>query len=635
MAPTDPPKSGQRDTHGVLKHQSVARPLIIVYGLLLIVVLAAALFSNYALRQIQSPLNRATKSGLTIAGALNELGTNINEIDRLIGNRKGRSRANLASFQTELARLDAATLFESRRIQAAAGTTDVSALMVARDNLSLTLQSISRNEKQLSDAIAVADKTRERIANQVAQGVVLVRERSTSYSIDQSGILRKISELRHNLTTLGLNADAAMASRRKSVLSNADNLYATEIRRAVSIAAQLPNDQGKPEVIQTLAALFSDGRERGNLFDNVAQVIELEAAIQRQVDVLRDQIITVQTLSDQLLRQNNAATVDALLHASQTLKRQQTLIIAATLIGALAGLAVLYRYVYVAVVYRLRDLRQTTLRLSAGDLDAPIHIAGNDEITEFSLALEVFRDNARARAASEQALAIRTEQLEEVNKELDQFAYIASHDLRSPLHSIDSLASFLQEDLADTIPKESASHIELMRARIKRLQGLLDSLLKFSRVGSENHETENVDVDNLIRDNASLLEKPQFKLIFDLQIGHAEIMVTPFAQVVRNLVDNAIKHHDEESGEVKIIARRDETQIYLEVHDDGAGIKPGFHERIFEMFQTLKTRDDAAGSGMGLTFLRKSIHINDGTIRVESNPEEKRGTTFFVTWPLA
>ncbi|MFK8017336.1 MAG: ATP-binding protein [Gammaproteobacteria bacterium] len=608
--------------------------MVVTYGSLVLGVIVIALLSGVALTKLRAPLNRATESGLVIATNLSDLRTVNGKLERMIAQRPARARPDPARFQLAIQQqyhtaMEHATLIESR-----SPTASTAALVSAQSGIRDTLNTLGQAEVQLTATVQQVKTSDATIAENVDATIRLLREHAGFYFDQQPLTLRKLSELRYNVATLSLHAASAEAARDSINVTDDQNLYASALRRATDLASRLPNYEGKRAVLQALSTLFSLGRETDNLFDRAAKVMELEAQMGQQIDTFREQHAQLEALTDALSRSNGNATVETLLQASQALRRQQLLVVTAAIVFSLAGILVLRRYVFQAVINRLRRLKNTTSRLSSGDLSAHIDVSGNDEITELSSALEGFRDNAQARVKSERALARRTEQLVDLNEELDKFAYIASHDLRSPLHGVDSLASFLQEDLADIMPKESARHVELMRARIRRLQDLLDALLTYSRVGREDHPLELIDIDQLVHDNASLLERSEFQFEYELHAGKAKIMVTPFAQVVRNLVDNAVKHHDRESGKIIVATDIREGKLRLRVTDDGPGIPPEFHDRIFEMFQTLNTRDKTEGSGMGLTFLRKTLAQNGGTIRVDSNPEENRGATFVVNWPL-
>lgn len=224
-------------------------------------------------------------------------------------------------------------------------------------------------------------------------------------------------------------------------------------------------------------------------------------------------------------------------------------------------------------------------------------------------------------------------ELTRINEELNSFAYVASHDLKSPLRGIDQLATWIIEDLGENISAETREHLRLMRNRIKRLERLLDDLLAYSRVGRGSGKLEMVDTRALVTDVVALLA-PTIPL--DLQFS--EFMPTfltrrvPLDLVLRNLINNAIKHHDKPRANISVAAWQSDNTIQFSVRDDGPGIHPDYHERVFGMFQTLSSRDDKEGSGMGLAMVKKAVESVGG--RVVLSSDGHNGSTFQFTWPI-
>ncbi len=237
------------------------------------------------------------------------------------------------------------------------------------------------------------------------------------------------------------------------------------------------------------------------------------------------------------------------------------------------------------------------------------------------------------RKAQEQALVLRSVELERSNKELATFAYVASHDLRSPLRGIAQLAEWIVEDMPEGVPPEIAAHIALMRSRVARMERLLDDLLSYSRVGRVEGETAEADVAELCRESFELLAPPPgFRLVLEGDLPRLTTRRTPLAQVFQNLIGNAIKHRDRDDGTITVSARAVRGGYAFTVADDGPGIPPQFHERIFGLFQTLKPRDEVEGSGMGLALVRKQVELYGGQVVVRSE-DGSRGAAFEFTWP--
>ena len=233
-------------------------------------------------------------------------------------------------------------------------------------------------------------------------------------------------------------------------------------------------------------------------------------------------------------------------------------------------------------------------------------------------------------ATLEQRVAERTAALTRSNHDLDQFAYVASHDLRSPLRAIDNLATWITEDAASVLPEPSLVHLHKLRGRIKRMDKLLDDLLAYSRIGRYAYPIDTVDTRRLLNDLIALMAPPGFIFTLDEK---SPVLTTTRASleiVLRNLISNAIKHHHQTSGHVSVTVRELDHFIEFAVTDDGPGIAEEYHTRIFELFQTLKPRDQVEGSGIGLAVVKKIVESQAGAVSVEST--EGGGACFRFTW---
>jgi len=236
------------------------------------------------------------------------------------------------------------------------------------------------------------------------------------------------------------------------------------------------------------------------------------------------------------------------------------------------------------------------------------------------------------RKLSELSLRDNNQQLERSNRDLEDFAYIASHDLKTPLNGIKSAALWLEEDLHD-LSDESRKLLGLMRNRINRMERLLDDLLTFSRVGRTDTAVRETKLADIFDSIIEVLNPPAH-----IQIrveGELPVIVTASAQleqVLRNLVNNAIKHHDKQSGEVVLSGKRAGDFVEFVVRDDGPGILPEFHDKIFQLFQTLKRRDEVEGTGMGLAIVKKLVERQNCRITVHSEGNGT-GTQFRFQWP--
>ena len=236
-------------------------------------------------------------------------------------------------------------------------------------------------------------------------------------------------------------------------------------------------------------------------------------------------------------------------------------------------------------------------------------------------------------------LAARTSELEHSNqelarsnKELETFAYVASHDLKSPLRGIAQLSAWIEEDLASNETSSVIEHTHLLRNRIQRMEKLLDDLLVFYRAGKAEGQITAVDVSQMAREIFEIQNnKPGLHLEIVAPLPSFSTLSTPFELIIRNLFSNAIKHHDKNEGVITVSAKiLDKDYFEFSVSDDGPGIPEKFHQRVFGMFQTLKPRDELEGSGMGLALIKKIVESYGGYITLESSG---RGARFSFSWP--
>jgi PAS domain S-box-containing protein len=250
------------------------------------------------------------------------------------------------------------------------------------------------------------------------------------------------------------------------------------------------------------------------------------------------------------------------------------------------------------------------------------------KIVGVSSVIRDITDRVRADALIEK----QREELLNTNSELEQFAYAASHDLKAPLRAIQNLAEWIAEDIADTASEETQENLALLRGRCDRLDSLLTGLLDYSRIGRAKIQPELIEATDLVADIVEYLSPPpNFTVEGPQKMPAFMAAKVPLEHVLQNLISNAIKHHDRDKGKIVVSAKDLGTHIEFRVQDDGPGIDPAFHERVFGIFQTLRPRDEVEGSGIGLAIVRKAVMANDGVIRVESAPRQ-RGTSLIFTW---
>ncbi len=235
-------------------------------------------------------------------------------------------------------------------------------------------------------------------------------------------------------------------------------------------------------------------------------------------------------------------------------------------------------------------------------------------------------------AELEQKVKEQTLHLETANKDLKDFAYVVSHDLKAPLRAISQLAGWIAQDHADALNSEGKQQIDLLLGRVRRMDNLIDGILQYSRIGRVVETEKQVDLNILVPEVIDLIAPPEdVKVYIDGLLPSIKCEETRLRQVFQNLIENAVKHMNKPGGEVRIACETENDQWRFSVADDGPGIDPKYHEKIFQMFQTLAPRDKIESTGIGLTLVKKIIELNGGKIWVES--ELGRGSVFFFTLP--
>lgn len=247
-------------------------------------------------------------------------------------------------------------------------------------------------------------------------------------------------------------------------------------------------------------------------------------------------------------------------------------------------------------------------------------------------AVEV-TEQVRARQEVEkkaEELAHLTQSLKRSNQDLDQFAYVTSHDLKAPLRAIANLSEWIEEDIADQLSEDSREHLHLMRKRVHRMGALIDGILQYSRAGRVQQLTT-VNVGTLLSDLIEILSPPP-EIVITIEAGMPTLKTEKILleQVFMNLLNNAIKYL--QSSEPKInVSVRDAGKYYqFAVQDNGLGIAPEFHHKIWGIFQRLEARDKVEGTGVGLSIVKKIVESRGGKVWVES--ELGKGATFYFTW---
>lgn len=291
-------------------------------------------------------------------------------------------------------------------------------------------------------------------------------------------------------------------------------------------------------------------------------------------------------------------------------------------------------FVNVVALAQTRDGRQTWLSTNGIPLLNPDGTlrgcrGSHTDISERRRAEEEIR---RLNAELEQRVEERTAQLASANSALNEFAYVVSHDLKAPLRAVSQLAQWVSEDYAAVLDDEGRRKLALMQGRIGRMYNLIDGILWYSRIGRAEEERRPVDLDVLVREVIeSLSPPPQFRITIESPLPVVTADSVRMHQVFQNLIGNAIKYMDKAEGLVSIGCDAEGAYWRFRITDNGPGIDPKYHHKVFGIFQTLVPRDQRESTGIGLALVKKIIEGYGGKVGLRS--QVGQGCTFSFTLP--
>ncbi|NNG09739.1 MAG: PAS domain S-box protein, partial [Arenibacter sp.] len=219
-------------------------------------------------------------------------------------------------------------------------------------------------------------------------------------------------------------------------------------------------------------------------------------------------------------------------------------------------------------------------------------------------------------------------ELETSNRGLQEYAHIVSHDLKSPLRSISALASWMKEDYQEVLEGNGLNQLQMMQEKIEGMDKLIDGILNYSSINSDNLKTERVDLNTVIQEIREIIFIPDHvKVVIMNTLPVLESDKTKMHQLFQNLIGNAVMHISDTEGLVKVSSKDTSTHWQFSIEDNGIGIPKEYHEKIFKIFQSIG--DGERSTGIGLSIVKKIVDLYEGDIWLTS--EKDKGTTFFFT----
>jgi len=252
--------------------------------------------------------------------------------------------------------------------------------------------------------------------------------------------------------------------------------------------------------------------------------------------------------------------------------------------------------------------------------------------------VNIIRDITKHKRA-EQSLRILNEELKTAirkltvaNRELADFAHVAAHDLKAPLRGIGSLADMMSAEYGDRLDEHGRELLDTLLGRARRMYSLVDSVLQYSQFGRVAEKKQKVDLNKLLQEVITAIAPPEnIAISVGSRLPSLMCDKTRMTQIFQNLVDNAVKYMDKPRGQIRIDCAEEDGFWKFSVADNGRGIREKHFEKIFQMFQTLASRDEIEGTGIGLAIVKKLVETSGGSLWVESQVDE--GSTFFFTLP--
>jgi signal transduction histidine kinase len=469
-------------------------------------------------------------------------------------------------------------------------------------------------------ALAHLNNERERIENVIDPAALAAQDLYSALLNQETGVRGYALSGNPSFLapyTSGLTAEKAAVSQLRALASQLPGASVTDLNQTLDQAREWRSQYAEPTIGQIQAA----GKP----------VVSPDIiAGKAEFDALRVQLANFESAV--------SATRTRALHSldqASVLLDVTLLVIGIGLVVVVAGLAMLLRSAAIRPVYALASEAR---RVAAGDFGRFVAVAGPREITSLAADVNTMRERilqelAAVREAND-ALASHAVDLQRSNAELEQFAYIASHDLQEPLRKITSFCQLLQRRYEGQLDEKADQYIEFAVDGAKRMQSLINDLLAFSRVGRTGEDFSQVASSAALnaaeRNLAAAVERTGALIVSDA-LPPVRAQLTLLTAVFQNLLSNALKFAGDEPPRIVVTAVRDGSYWEFSVADNGIGVSPEYAERVFLIFQRLHDRATYPGTGIGLAMCRKIVEYFGGRIWLDTSVTT--GATFRFTVP--
>ena len=408
------------------------------------------------------------------------------------------------------------------------------------------------------------------------------------------------------------------------------------IRDSTTVLQRLQDPQLRASLSSLLQQLYRESQPGRGFFPSKSRYLRLQQDLRRSALGLIERLsafsVTNRNLSEQIRDQQ--AVVLETLSGNVRLGVTGAMILSAIVLGIVSLV-----YFYVMPRFLIRPLQQVAnaiAGLSRADAQYRPPATHIEELAQIEEALEVFTRYRKALSEREKALHDANLALDESTRKQQLFIRVASHDLRSPMRGIKNLSEVLREELQENDIDTALELVARIEDRSQGMMRLLDDLLDYLAMDDTEGSAETLPLRSTIESHIELLSNPVGSHIeFDCPDTPVCLHWAPLLTVLRNLVDNAIKHHDKDLAHIRLrVSVERDSWLLVEIEDDGPGIAPEFHERVFRAFETLRPKEQTLSSGLGLAVILRFVENNGGSISLESPLQAGRGCRFSLSWPL-
>ena len=460
-----------------------------------------------------------------------------------------------------------------------------------------------------------AKQVKNAFFNQYLQAFETLTELSSS-ALALENIIRQLDQVHSNV-----------------FLSDIRNQFSMQIKNIVSSTNKLGLENrkilaDKVNVIteKTLLSenIFSKLEDKISLQENFSNLQMLNTDIQYDI---KKSLLDLSVLAEENAKSDYLTT-------KKIINISDYVLVFVAIISILAPIAFMAFYIKPYLISRLKKLADETKSITNGKLEIDIDTKGDDEISQLSQALENFRKALIDKKATEEQREVLIEQLMKINSDLENFAYVASHDMQEPLRMITNFTEMLGKRYYDKIDSEGKKYIDISVSSAKRMQMMIDDLLAYGRISDENLQYSDISVHAVIdyvKSNLiEAIDKTGAKIIIPETMPMISADFISVVQIFQNIISNAIKYQIKNNKPKIIINYHDKPEEWLfSIEDNGIGIAPENHKKIFIPFKRLHQQYEYSGTGIGLATCRKIVAKYGGEIWVESNINQ--GSTFYFT----